>query len=59
MTKKKKEYIPVFGKIIPDKKLGNKVVWSKKVHKLGKHGAIGWETQDGSICAECGKKIKR
>lgn len=60
MTKKKKEYIPVFarGASIPSvwHKVPNK---GKKVHKIGKHGAIGWETQDGSICAECGKKIKR
>lgn len=31
----------------------------KNKHKIGLHGAIGWVTQQGLICAECGKKIKQ
>ena len=27
-------------------------------HKIGYHGAVGWVTPEGTICAECGKPIK-
>lgn len=28
-----------------------------KVHKIGKHGAVGFVTPEGSVCAECNKPI--
>jgi hypothetical protein len=27
-------------------------------HKIGRCGAVVWETKEGSKCAECGKTIK-
>jgi transcription elongation factor Elf1 len=30
----------------------------KPIHKIGEHGAVGWETQQGRICAECNEPIK-
>ena len=27
------------------------------IHKIGEHGAIGFETKDGIVCGECGKKV--
>lgn len=35
-------------------------MWKKKkrIHKIGKHGAVGILTQQGLLCAECEKLIK-
>lgn len=30
---------------------------NKKKHVIGEHGAIGFVTKDGRICAECGEAI--
>lgn len=30
----------------------------KDVHRIGEHGAVGFVTPEGLICAECGKPIK-
>ena len=30
-----------------------------KKHEVGKHGAIFFVTQQGDICAECGKKVNK
>lgn len=30
----------------------------KNLHKIGEHGAVGFVTKNGRICAECGKKVK-
>ena len=27
----------------------------KNLHKIGEHGAVGFVTKNGWICAECGK----
>ncbi len=29
----------------------------KDVHKIGEHGAVGFVTKEGRICAECNEKI--
>ena len=29
----------------------------KKIHFIGKHGAITYLTKQGTYCAECGKKV--
>lgn len=42
-----------------DNELNKKSVVSRiKELLIGYHGAVGYETKDSQICAECGKKIK-
>ena len=45
----------------PPDKQGTKFMTTKpkkkRIHKIGKHGAVGLLTKQGLICTECGKKI--
>lgn len=31
---------------------------TEEEHRIGEHGAVGWATKDGRVCAECGEKIE-